>query len=186
MPLTYAPKLRCRGSFMTAISKSALITFVCGVALIAPASIGLLGSGVPTLLCPLPTLTVLPAFMLSNVFRNGFWAAIGLPTLLFFGWHPGLFRGEAKVPKRSYVLFLIATVLSVVYFIASWKWGVQYQGVRYTQAVCALNAAWISLLGVAFARARKGTRSFEFSLFLHWMLFAWLGWYAFPYLGELP
>jgi hypothetical protein len=27
---------------------------------------------------------------------------------------------------------------------------------------------------------------FRFSLFLHWTLFAWLAWCAFPYMGELP
>jgi hypothetical protein len=122
---------------------------------------------------------MLPAFLI-------FKSAVVLPTLLFFLWHPGLFRGEAKIPKRSYVFFLVATALNVVYFISSWKLGVQYQGIRYVQILCAINVAWAGFLGFAFARTWKGKNSFGFSLFLHWMLFAWLAWYAFPYLGELP
>lgn len=165
-------------------SKSRVVTLFCGLALIVPASIGLLTSGVPTILCPFPTLTVLPAFLLAG---PHLWnAAVVLPSLLFFLWHPGLFRGESKIPNRTYWLFLVATVLSVAYFIASWKWGVQYQGARHTQIVCAINAAWAGVLGLAFARGWKGAPSFGYSLFAHWMLFAWLAWYAFPYLGELP
>jgi len=30
-----------------------------------------------------------------------------VPMLLFFAWNPQLFRGEARVPQRSYVLLLV-------------------------------------------------------------------------------
>ncbi len=106
--------------------------------------------------------------------------------LCFFVWHPGLFRGESKVPRRSYVLLVVAILLSVAYFVTSWEWGLHYEGSRFTHVVCALNAAWVALLALAFARSWKETSSFRYSLFVHWMLFAWLAWYAFPYLGELP
>jgi hypothetical protein len=88
-----------------------------------------------------------PAFMLSGLYE----IAVVLPTLLFFAWHPGLFRGEAKIPKRSYVLFLAATALSVVYFVGSWKWGLLYQGIQHTRIVCGINVAWIVFLALAFA-----------------------------------
>jgi hypothetical protein len=165
-------------------SNSRVITFVYGLALIVPASIGLLISGVPTILCPFPAVTVLPAFLLSG---PHLWnPAVALPTLFFFVWHRGLFRGEAMVPKRSYVLFSFAAASSVAWFVAGWRWGVQYQGIRHVQVVCAVNVAWVGFLGLAFARAWKGASSFSYSLFVHWMLFAWFAWYAFPYLGELP
>jgi hypothetical protein len=32
----------------------------------------------------------------------------------------------------------------------------------------------------------KRQPSFGRNLLAHWLLFVWLGWYAFPYLGELP
>jgi hypothetical protein len=165
-------------------SKSATVTFVAGLGLLIPAAIGLLVSGVPTILCPFPTLTILPALLLSN--WNLWKAAVTVPTLLFFVWHPGLFRGEAKIPGRSYALLAVVTVLSGVYFVASWKLGLKYQGIHHTSVVCIVNIAWAGFLGLAFARSWRGAPSFKFSLFLHWMLFVWLAWYAFPYLGELP
>jgi hypothetical protein len=155
-----------------------------GLGLLIPASMGLLVSGVPTIWCPFPTLTVLPAFLLSNI---GLWkVAVAVPMLCFFVWHPGLFSGESKVPRRSYVLLIIAILLSFAYFVASWKWGLQYQGSRFTHVVCAVNAIWAAFLALAFARSWKEPSSFRYNLFVHWMLFAWLAWYAFPYLGELP
>jgi hypothetical protein len=169
---------------------SRFVTLVCGLGLIIPALIGLgwLGSGTPTLISPLPVITIVPAFLLASLFGSALWvkAAALLPTLLFFAWNPSLLRGEAIVPKRSYVLLLTAIVLSAAYFIVSWNSGIQYQGTRYVRTVCAINLAWSALLGFTFARSWKRAGSFRQNLFLHCFLFGWLAWYAFPYLGELP
>jgi hypothetical protein len=165
------------------MSKTAVATMMAGVALLIPSSIGLLISGVPTILCPFPALTVIPAFLLSVHLWK---AAVAVPMLLFFVWHPGLFRGESDVPKRSYGLLVVAVLLSVADFVTSWKWGLQYQGSHHTYGVCAVNVGWVVFLTLAFARGRDKPSSFGFSLFLHWTLFAWLAWYAFPYMGELP
>jgi hypothetical protein len=155
-----------------------------GLGLLVPASMGLLVSGVPTILCPLPALTVIPAFLLSNL---GLWkAAIVVPTLCFFAWNPGLFRGDAKVPKRSYALLIILILLGIADFVAEWNLGLRYRGSLFTHVVCAVNAIWAAFLALAFARSWKEPSSFRYNLFVHWMLFAWLAWYAFPYLGELP
>jgi hypothetical protein len=43
-----------------------------GIALIVPASLGLLLSGVPTIVCPFPILTVIPAFLLGK----SYWLAV--------------------------------------------------------------------------------------------------------------
>jgi hypothetical protein len=167
-------------------SKYILITSVAGLGLLIPAALGLglFLRGAPTVLSPLPALTVIPALLLSEWHGLGN-AAVILPMLFFLLWNLQLFQGEAKVPKRSYVLLALLTVLSAIDLILSWKWGLQYEGGIYTVAVRSVNIAWLAFLGLAFARTRNGTTSFGTSLFLHWMLFAWLGWYAFPWLGEL-
>jgi hypothetical protein len=159
--------------------KSARITFAAGLCLLVPAWIGLFSTGGPTVLSPLPALTALPA-----MFGLAF-GAMAVPSLLFFAWNPGLFRGDAKVPKRSYWLLGTAIILSPIWFVIGWKWGLQYQGVRYTYVVCAGNIVWAVFLGVLFAGFRNREASFKTNLLLHWALFAWLAWYAFPYLGEL-
>ena len=160
------------------------LTLVAGMALLIPASLGLLLTGVPTILCPLPLLTTIPAFLLSTWRLH--YLATGLPVFLFFLWRPGFFRGEPMVPKRSYVLLAIVTVLSIIYFISGWRLGLRYQGFEYTLTVLIVNVGWAAALVFAFVRTWQNGASFRTSLFVHWMLFAWLAWYAFPYLGELP
>jgi hypothetical protein len=168
---------------MVPSSNPNVTTIILGLALIVPASIGVM-SGFPTILSHGPTLTILPAFFLASAHL---WrVVVVLPTTLFFLWNRGLFHGESKVPKRTYILFFVATGLSVVYFIASLQWGITYEGIRYVRVVCAVNVVWAISLGMMLARSRSRSPSFRFSVILHWWLFAWLAWYAFPTLGELP
>ena len=160
-------------------SPHAGLALAAGLFLLVPAWIGLSATGGPTVLSPLPALTALPA-MLGLAY-----GALGVPSLLFFLWNPGLFRGEARIPKRSYWLFGTATGLGAIWFAGSWKWGLHYQGARYTYTVCAGNLVWAVLIGGLLLGFRSRQASFRTNLLLHWVLFAWLAWYAFPYLGEL-
>jgi hypothetical protein len=128
----------------------------------------------PSLLSPYPALTVLPAFLLGSFrFPSG---AVLVPTVVFYSWIPGAFRGDGKIPRRSYALLVAATLLSVL----------EYQGLEYTRTVCIANLVWITCLWALFARNLKKEPNFTINLGLHFVLFAWLAWYAFPYLGELP
>jgi len=52
-------------------------------------------------------------------------------------------------------------------------------------AICAINTVWTVAWWAILYRAWRAS-SFGMNLFFHAMLFAWLAWYAFPYLGELP
>jgi hypothetical protein len=126
-------------------------------------------------------MTAIPALFLSSRL-----VGVAVPSLLFFVWNPGLFRGKSKLPKRSLWLLAIATILSVVWFVIGWTYGLQYQGPRYVYEVCVLNIAGLGFLTAAFFRCWKREPSFRLNLALHWLLFVWLSWYAFPYLGELP
>jgi len=167
-----------------AVSKSTIATITAGLGLLVPASLGLIVTNVPAIFCPFPLIAGVPAFFLAG--QGGWKAAVAVPMLLFFAWHPGLFGGEAKVPKRSCVLLIAVILLDAADFVANWNWGLQDQGAHHTHLVCAVNVAWAAFLVIAFARTWKKPSSFSYSLFLHWMLFTWLAWYAFPYLGELP
>jgi hypothetical protein len=170
---------------VTSTSEYILITSVAGLCLLIPAALGLglFFSNDLTAFSPYPALTLIPYLILSQGHNWGN-AAVKLPMLLFFLWNCQLFRGVAKVPKRSYVFLALLTVLSVIDFVVSWKSGVQHVGVKFTAAVFAVNIVWLAFLGLAFARTRSGKTSFGTSVFLQWMLFAWLSWYAFPWLYE--
>ena len=76
--------------------------------------------------------------------------------------------------------------MSVIWFIVGWNYGLHYQGPTYTRFICALNFVWIVGLGALLFLRRKSNPSFTFNLVFHLLLFTWLGWCAFPYLGELP
>jgi hypothetical protein len=164
-------------------SKFAVTTLAAALALLLPAAVGLNDNG-PTIIHPLPALTILPAFFLSGFHL---WkAVVVIPTLLFFAWNPGLLFGDGKIPRKSRVLLAILTGLSVVWFVGGWKFGMEYQGAGYTYTVCILNVASICFLWLIFATNWGKEPSFSINLVSHWILFAWLAWIAFPYLGEMP
>lgn len=52
---------------MTPVSKSTVATGTAGLALLIPASMGLFFSNGPTILCPFPALTIIPAFLLLDL-----------------------------------------------------------------------------------------------------------------------
>jgi hypothetical protein len=157
--------------------KPRAIALLAGLSLTIPATFAIFGA--PTLLTPLPALVVIPLFVIG-------FPAIFVPSLFLFAWHPGLLKGSAKFPKRTYVLFLLLVALSVAWFVFSWKWGIQFQGRKYAVTISAINATWIVGLGAALWRSSRTSASFYSNLVVHWFLFAWLAWCAFPYLGELP
>jgi hypothetical protein len=160
--------------------KSEALTLVAGLSLMLPLPFSMFAKDIPSELYPLPVIVAIPALLGLR------YAAMAVPMLLFFLWNPALFRGEAKVPKRSYALLATATLLSVPWFVMGWKYGLRFQGSRYNYSVLAINIGWLAGLWTMAVRSRKVEPSFQASLFLHWILFAWLAWYAFPYLGELP
>ncbi len=159
--------------------KPAPVTLLSGIALLVLAFLGTFHTGVPTVCAPLPALIVIPSFILGI-------PALIVPSVLFFAWHPALFKGSNTFPKRTHVVFVALVVLSAVWFIIGWRFGLQYEGVRYTYIVCAVNVVWIAVLAALLWQCRRKNISFASNLLVHWVLFAWLAWWAFPYLGELP
>ena len=166
--------------------KNAYQTVAVGLGLVPLAWIGCFSFGMPTLTCPMPTITVIPAFFLASPPSHlSYRLAVLIPALLFFMWNPGLFKGKSQIPRRSWILLILLSILTVVYFIVSWTYGNQYQGRGYTVAICAINGVWLLLLWAILYRSSH-LASFKANLFFHAVLFSWLAWYAFPYLGELP
>ena len=163
---------------------SSRTTLGAGLGLIAPACAGAFATGVPTLICPLP-LTIMPAFFLASLSPALTYAAVAVPSVLFFTWNPHLFRGEPRLSIRSLILLAATTVCTAWWLVVGWRYGFKYQGAGYTYGICIMNTIWLAVLWVLYFRARRSP-SFARNLQFSWLLFAWLAWYAFPYLGELP
>ena len=160
-------------------------TLAVGFGLIALAWVGSFSSDVPTLICPMPIIVLIPSFFLLVFYHLSFCAGSVIPALLFFAWNPGLFRGKGRVPKRSWVLLIILNALTVAYFIANWRDGYPLLGRTYTVEVGAVNVLWLVVLWAILYRSSL-LSSFKVNLFFHAVLFAWLAWYAFPCLSTLP
>jgi len=158
-------------------------TIHCGLALLIPSSVGIIGGG-PTILWPMPALIMIPSYFVPFEFFG--FALVAVPTIAFLLWNPQLLRGETGLPKRTYFLFASTVLLSIGWFAAGWNFGLKYQGPLLTYTLCIINGLWALFLSLLFIRSWKGPPSFAVNLTLHWVLFAWLGWYAFPHLGELP
>lgn len=142
-------------------------------------------ANVPKIWAPFSVVLVLISWNLPHL------GIASLPIILFiapvfmWSWNPSAFTGKASIPKRSFVLFLVTVALSGWHYFAGWSYGVRYQGQNHTFGVFALSIAQVVGLLLIGKLALKSP-SFRTNLAFHWLLFAWLMTYAFPYLGELP
>lgn len=155
---------------------------LCALALtaIAAHSLGVGGTGTPTIVSPYSVPLVLPAFM--GVPRLVVGMAVGL---VFAAWSRQMLRQEFHIPRRSLVLFVAGIVLSVTNFIAGWPDGVQFQGRAYVATCLGISIALALILTVILLRNRAVPSARNFLAF-HVGLFGWLATYAIPYLGEGP
>jgi hypothetical protein len=88
-------------------------------------------------------------------------------------------------PKRTVLLSVVMIVISAVSIAFGYSYGLEYQGDDYTLKVSVVSiASWIGILTLAFLAMRNKTRAWNVAY--HLFFFAWLAWYAIPYMGELP
>jgi hypothetical protein len=143
-------------------------------------------SSVPlaAILYPEPLLVAIPSLLFGGAWgHSAAYLAIFVPALLFWAWSVQLFRGEPNLPLRSALLFWALVALSAVYFVAMWEFGLQSQGNVHVVSVAAFNVAALVALWWLLTNARSKPL-FRRSLGFHLALFAWLAWFAFPFLGE--
>jgi len=160
------------------VDEKSYVTFLVVLSLVVPAIfVYFRQEGFDNVLYPHPVLVLVP--MLFGLR----WAAFAVPTVCFFLWNQALFRGEGVVPRRSYILLITVTLLSVLWFALGWKDGIAVQGGAYCHPILLVNLGCAALVVSMFAYSRK-TSSFGINLLGHWILFLWLSWYVFPFFGE--
>ncbi len=162
--------------------KRGILVVVAVSSLCAAGWCGLFLNGTPTPICPFPLLTSLPALALPS--GRSAYVVVLCPAVLFVLWTPRIASGATEIPGRSLVALVLLSFLTILWFALGWRDGLRYQGLIYTRRVLILNALWLILLWLLLVRGRR-THRFSYNLLLHWLLFMWLGWFAFPYLGEL-
>jgi hypothetical protein len=149
------------------------------VGIVSVQALGLFGGASPSVFAPAP----FPMFLLA-------WFVLGVFTPLvapavFCLWSIQLFRGVAKIPLRTPLLFLVVVFASTAWFYVGWRYGIRYEGWTFTVTTAALSACLAVGSAVLVVNALMHP-SFLKSLFAHFVLFSWLFSYAFPYLGEVP
>lgn len=143
-------------------------------------ALGVLGDGVTTLISPWPLPFTLfaffgvPPFLLALLFGGIFYFACRRTI-----------SDKPRLGKGATVAFAVTTIASVAYFIVSWHYGMEYQGRSLLYALVCVNvAAIIGLLLILIFNHR--TAEPLSALAFYFLLFGWVGTYAFPYLGEGP
>jgi hypothetical protein len=168
--------------------KNTLLTLVAGLCLLFPPYF----APPPGLTSPFVLLTI-PLDVAFSWMGKGYWlerteilqvVMLVLPALFFFAWNPRLLSGQARTPRRTYILVVLGVAVGIANLVVSWSYGLRFQGFEYTLFAEAESAACIAVLCVLFFRSWRGAPSFGWNLALHWVFFAWLAWFAFPYLGE--
>ena len=134
---------------------------------------GVFGGGSPTELAPSP----MPLALLY--FAGLGPLAFAVPVIAFWVWGLPLFGGATVFPIRSIVLAVAAIVSSVVWLVLGDS--LEYYG----HAFFAISGVLVFFIIVAVAWSRRHP-SFSASVSSHALLFAWLGSFAFPWLGEVP
>jgi len=139
-------------------------------------SMGLFGGSAPSLLSPISF--ILGAIAVLSV--PGAPIAFGL---IFVVWSSQLLRGRARVPKRTLFLWVATLILSTAWFCVGWEVGREFQGNKYL-AMCALASCGFALAVGCALLINLRRPSFLLSLGAHFLLFAWIATYAFPWIGE--
>lgn len=148
------------------------------VILVAAQSSGLFHHGSLTLISPWSFVLIIPTLLGVRP-----WSVPLIWGAMFVGWYPALIWGVAEVPSRTVALWLATTILSILYFVTSWRAGVTFQGPPYTVLVLAVDIVAFSICSALLWHARDRP-SFGRCLRFHVSLFVWISTYAFPYLGS--
>ena len=107
-----------------------------------------------------------------------------LVPVAFLLWSSNLWKGEKDIPRRSRNLAFAIFGLSVVWFMFVGQAGVQAQGLFHVIMVQGYNVMIASLLLLLY-RLNRAEPKFGVSYTYHWLMFAWIGWCAFPWLGAV-
>jgi len=140
----------------------------------------------PKIYSPYSFVVVIPAFMFSALELPKFilYFLAALPNALcFLLWSKFTVKGEFLIQKTTFNLSRILVILSILLCITSYNYGIKYQGLSHTLFIYLFNVFFIGALYKVYLINRIKP-SINNSILYNILLFSWLGWCAFPWLGE--
>lgn len=167
--------------FLNINNFSPTVYFFLGALWVWFASYATIWQGYPSPISPLSLIIALPALSVPHPYLLG--PLVG--PIIYISWCFPLVNGQMKVPLRSKIFSVLFILLSVFFLVAGWKYGTQYEGVVHTITMYVFNIIfWVGLFFTERKNREKPT--FRTNLSFHVLLFFWLTWVGFPWLGELP
>lgn len=158
-----------------------------GALLLWGAAWATVSAGYPRLYSPYSVSVVIPLLAVYWM-PGGKYAVLTTATFpipaLFVVWSWPLLRGWERIPRRTKVAAIVLVSLSFCFLVLGWRLGVKYQGAFHTTAMGVFNAAFWAVLLLLY-RTNARTPSYVSNFLFHWVLFGWLAWVGFPWLGEL-
>jgi hypothetical protein len=154
--------------------------------------VGIIGSmtmiaSFPKLYSPYSFTIVIPALFVSSlnlpplVFR----VVSVLPlVVLFLLWSFSFVKPPFRITLTQKIISGLFIILSVVFNTASFSYGLTYQGELHTYLMYTYNIILLLCLSLILWKNAKKP-SLNSCMGFGVLLFAWLGWVAFPWLGEL-
>ena len=142
-------------------------------------------SNEPRIISPGSLVIVAPSIMLWKYLgmMSRFLAPLVGP-LLFVIWCAPLFNTPSHIPSRTKLLAVILLLLAVLWLVFSWEYGIVKQGYGYCLSIVFIDCCfWGALFVVERRNLLKPTAMNGIGF--HAMLFVWLSWIGFPWLGEL-
>lgn len=167
------------------ISRLQLVGRLAVVGLLAVLLAGLsfwsISGGSPTVMRPLPFLSVILA-----LFEFPLVLIFGVPSIAFMATvTPNVWLCRDGLPVRFHFLLIVSTIATAYWFIVGWEDANRYQSHGYAVGVTTVNLVGLVILWIA-AWALRNSRNFYQKLGFAMVLFVWLFAFAFPWMGELP
>jgi hypothetical protein len=154
-------------------------------ALIAFVSWFTISPGIPQIYAPFNFLILVPYMWTYMALGD---ASIVFVILIvpaaFCVWSLSALHGGTTIPNRSLILMIVAVALSAIWWVIGFDVGIKYNGATYVAGITTINLACYAVMGV-LAIAGRLHPTYARNLMFHGVLFGWLAWMAFPYLGEI-
>ena len=125
----------------------------------------------------------IPFYMVLLVWTFSYASLVVLPLIYAAEFY--LLSGKANFGKIVLTASLVLSALSILYFLASWEYGLKHQGELHTRIVAVENVVgFLALSSLSILGLLRASKTLQRAANL--LLFVLLTWCAFPYLGELP
>ena len=141
----------------------------------------------PKIYSPYSFSVVIPALFISELglSRAPVYILAATPTVTFYLiWSFFFINKSLKISKPTIAISLILIILSIVFNVHGYEYGVKYQGLLHTIVMYSYSISFIAALILIF-KSNKTSQTINNCLGFNIVLFSWLGWSAFPWLGEL-